>query len=82
MTFISPSYEILVSKDRLPAEFCLQNGPCYIVLARNEVCGARQFSGRTPDSQSREPGFESSFATVSKFGRFRSLHDVLLDSAV
>ena len=28
-----------------------------------------------PDSQSREPGFESPFATGSKFGHFRSLHD-------
>ena len=27
-----------------------------------------------PDSQSREPGFESPFATVSKIVRFRSLH--------
>ena len=27
-----------------------------------------------PDSQSREPGFEPSFATVSKMGYFRSLH--------
>ena len=27
-----------------------------------------------PDSQSSEPGFESRFATVSKIGRFRSLH--------
>ena len=27
-----------------------------------------------PDSQSREPGFESLFATVSKIGHFRSLH--------
>ena len=27
-----------------------------------------------PDSQSREPGFESPFATVSKIGHFRSLH--------
>ena len=28
---------------------------------------------RTPDSQSSEPGFESPFGTVSKFGHFRSL---------
>ena len=27
-----------------------------------------------PDSQSSEPGFESLFVTVSKIGRFRSLH--------
>ena len=31
-------------------------------------------SGRMPDSQSSEPGFESPFATVSKIGHFRSLH--------
>ena len=30
-------------------------------------------SGRTPDSQSSEPGFEPPFGTVSKFGHFRSL---------
>ena len=36
--------------------------------------GARQLSGRMPDSQSSEPGFESTFATVSKIGHFRSLH--------
>ena len=36
--------------------------------------GARWLSGRMPDSQSSEPGFESSFATVSKIGHFRSLH--------
>ena len=30
----------------------------------------------------REPGFESHFATVSKFGHFRSLHDASVDSAV
>ena len=35
---------------------------------------ARQLSGRMPDSQSNEPGFESPFATVSKIGHFRSLH--------
>ena len=28
-----------------------------------------------PDSQSRDPGFESPFTTVSKLGHFRSLHD-------
>ena len=31
-------------------------------------------SGRMPDSQSSEPGFEPPFATVSKIGHFRSLH--------
>ena len=36
--------------------------------------GSRLLSGRTPDSQSNEPGFESPFATVSKIGHFRSLH--------
>ena len=36
--------------------------------------GARWLSGRMPDSQSSEPGFESPFATVSKIGHFRSLH--------
>ena len=34
------------------------------------LCGAQQLSGRMPDSQSREPGFESPFATVSKIGHF------------
>ena len=43
--------------------------------------GARWLSGRMPDSQSREPGFESHFATVSKFGHFRSLHDGSVDSS-
>ena len=38
-------------------------------------------AGRTPDSQSREPGFESP-VIVSKFGHFLSLHDALVDSAV
>ena len=38
--------------------------------------------GRTPDSQSREPGFESPFAIVSEFGLFRSIHDTLVHSAV
>ena len=38
--------------------------------------------GRMPDSQSREPGFESPFATGSKLGHFRSLHDASVDSAV
>ena len=33
-----------------------------------------QLSGRMPNSQSSEPGFESLFATVSKSGHFRSLH--------
>ena len=36
--------------------------------------GARWLSGRMPDSQSSEPGFESPFGTVSKIGHFRSLH--------
>ena len=36
--------------------------------------GAQYLSGRTPDSQSSEPGFESPFGTVSKIGHFRSLH--------
>ena len=40
-----------------------------------------------PESLSREPGFEESpvripFATVSKFGHFRSLHDAPVHSAV
>ena len=35
-----------------------------------------------PDSQSREPGFESPFATVSKLGLFRSLQDAPVHSAV
>ena len=30
----------------------------------------------------REPGFESPFVTVAKFGNFRSLHDASVDSAV
>ena len=34
----------------------------------------RDYSGRIPDSQSSEPGFELPFATVSKIGHFRSLH--------
>ena len=38
------------------------------------VNGARLLSGRTPDSQSSEPVFESPFATVSKIGHYRSLH--------
>ena len=33
-----------------------------------------------PDSQSSEPGFESPFATVSKFGHFRFLHDASVHS--
>ena len=33
-----------------------------------------QLSGRKPDTQSYEPGFESPFGTVSKIGHFRSLH--------
>ena len=43
---------------------------------RGEFCayGARQLSGRTPDSQTCEPGFESPFATVWKIGHLRSLH--------
>ena len=41
---------------------------------RDCICGARQLSGRMPDSQSSEPEFESPFATVSKIGHFRSLH--------
>ena len=32
--------------------------------------GAQKLSGRMPDSQSRESGFESPFATVSKIGHF------------
>ena len=36
--------------------------------------GARYLSGRMPDSQSSEPGFEPRFATISKIGHFRSLH--------
>ena len=39
-----------------------------------DVCGARWLSGRMPDSQSSEPGFESLFVTVSEIGHFRSLH--------
>ena len=35
--------------------------------------GARQLSGRMPDSQSSEPGFESPFATVSKTCSFSLL---------
>ena len=35
-----------------------------------------------PDSQSNEPGFESPFATVSRFGHFRSLHGVSVDSCI
>ena len=38
--------------------------------------------GRMSDSQSSEPGFESPFATVSKFGHVRSLHTTPVDSAV
>ena len=34
----------------------------------------RYLGGRTPASQSSEPGVESPFATVSKIGHFRSLH--------
>ena len=36
-------------------------------------CGAWWLSGRMPDSQSSEPGFESLFATISKIGHFHSL---------
>ena len=36
--------------------------------------------GRMQDSQSRETRFESSFATVSKFGHFLSLHDAPVHS--
>ena len=43
---------------------------CYI--ASN--CNIMVASGRTPDSQSSELGFESPFATVTKIGHFRSLH--------
>ena len=35
-----------------------------------------------PDAQPSEPGFESPFPTVSKFGHFRSLHDAPVDPAV
>ena len=40
----------------------------------SHICGARKLSGRMPDSQSSEPGFESLFVTVSKIGHVRSLH--------
>ena len=33
-------------------------------------------------NREREPGFESHFATVSKFGHFRSLLDAPVDSAI
>ena len=32
----------------------------------------RELSGRIPDSQACDPGFESPFTTVSKIGHFRS----------
>ena len=35
-----------------------------------------------PDSKSREPGFESAFATISKFGNLCSLHDAPIHSVV
>ena len=38
--------------------------------------------GRMPDSQSREPGFESPLLPFRKFGHFLSLHDASVDSAV
>ena len=44
--------------------------------------GSCQLIGRMPDSQLNEPGFESPFATVSKIGHFRSLHDAPVHSAV
>ena len=34
------------------------------------TCGVRYISGRMPDSQTREPGFDSPFATISKIGIF------------
>ena len=43
-------------------------------ILNNNLYGARWLSGRMPDSQSSEPGFESPFATVSKIGHFRSFH--------
>ena len=44
--------------------------------------GARWLSGSMPDLQSREPGFESPFTTISKFGHFRSPHDAPAHSDV
>ena len=50
---------------------CIECGPIFIVLISGR---ARLLSGRMPDSQSSEPGFESLFATVSEIGHFRSLN--------
>ena len=51
-------------------------------IALKTLSEARSLSGRMPDSQSSEPGFESPFATVSNIGHFRSLHDASVHSAV
>ena len=42
--------------------------------------GARWLSGRMPDSQSREPGFESPLIPFRSLGIF--FHDASVDSAV
>ena len=53
----------------------------YAMIVKQGVWSA-ELRGRTPDSQSREPAFESTFAIVSKFGHFHSLHDAPVHSAV
>ena len=56
---------------------------CLWLCSHVSDCGARQLSGRRPDSQSREPGFESPFATISKIqGIFFHSIDAPVDSAV
>ena len=55
---------------------------CVCVSGIEHYDRARKLSGRTPDSQLREPGFESPFATVSKFGHFHSLHNASVHSSV
>ncbi len=55
-------------------------------LCRNRVssslCGARQLSGRMPDSQSSEPGFESPLLPFRRLGIFVLSIDAPVESAV
>ena len=53
-----------------------------IMLTYLLLYGERWLCSKTPDSQSREPGFESPFTTVLKFGHFHSLHDYTVHSAI
>ena len=60
---------------------CLAQRKKHIALIRG-LDQALVECSRMSDSQSSEPGFESLFATISKFGHVRSLHAAPVDSAV